>query len=196
MPISTAWSRVPSTRSRDWEEPASPNRVYVSRPSFGVPAHPQAYGPSTMTKRMIVGLLVALFAGFAAAAVLASPRDDQYGNSVTQETAPIVTTGATTTVSTESVSAATTTAETTTAATTTTETTTAATTTTETTTPTVVVSPAENSAPAGGKEAPAAAAGGSELPFTGIGLGLIVAGGLAAAGAGLVLRRVSRGRRS
>ena len=42
---------------------------------------------------------------------------------------------------------------------------------------------------------PAATQQGSELPFTGLELGLIVAGGGAAAGAGLVLRRATRGRR-
>jgi hypothetical protein len=43
---------------------------------------------------------------------------------------------------------------------------------------------------------PAATQPGSELPFTGLELGLIVAGGGAAAGTGLVLRRATRGRRS
>lgn len=43
--------------------------------------------------------------------------------------------------------------------------------------------------------APAQNAGGGSLPFTGLELGLIVAGGCGAAGAGLVLRRATRGRR-
>ena len=36
----------------------------------------------------------------------------------------------------------------------------------------------------------------SQLPFTGLEIGLIVAGGAGAAGAGLALRRGTRGRRS
>lgn len=36
----------------------------------------------------------------------------------------------------------------------------------------------------------------SQLPFTGLEIGLIVAGGAAAAGAGLALRRGTRGRQS
>ena len=57
------------------------------------------------------------------------------------------------------------------------------------TTPTVVKTPS-------GARLPAAAPKGSDLPFTGLELGLIVAGGGAAAGTGLVLRRATRGRRS
>ena len=136
-----------------------------------------------MKKRMLVGLLVALLAGFGAAVVLASPGAEQYGNVVTQESAPgVATQGIEGTTTAETVTVATTTAETTTAGTTTGETT--------TTTPS---SPGPNTPSALG-EAPAS--DGSQLPFTGIELGLIVAGGLAATGAGLVLRRVSRSRRS
>ena len=142
-----------------------------------------------MKKRMLVGLLVALLAGFGAAVVLASPGEDQYGNVVTQESAPGVTTqGIEGTTTAETVTVATTTAETTTAGTTTGETTT-------TTTPSSSSGPnTPSNTPSALGEAPAS--DGSQLPFTGIELGLIVAGGLAAAGAGLVLRRVSRSRRS
>ena len=45
-------------------------------------------------------------------------------------------------------------------------------------------------------KATAGAVHGSDLPFTGLEIGLIVAGGGAAAGAGLVLRRTTRGHRS
>ena len=54
--------------------------------------------------------------------------------------------------------------------------------------PTVVRTPS-------GGTLPAATGPVSELPFTGLELGLIVAGGGAAAGAGLVLRRATRSRR-
>jgi hypothetical protein len=57
------------------------------------------------------------------------------------------------------------------------------------TTPTVVKTPS-------GARLPAATPQGSELPFTGLELGLIVAGGGAAAGTGFVLRRATRSRRS
>ena len=82
-----------------------------------------------MTKRLSSCLLVAVLAGLlVAAVVLASPGEDQYGNPVTQESAPgVATQGIEGTTTAETVTVAgTTTAETTTAGTTTGETTTTA----------------------------------------------------------------------
>jgi len=150
-----------------------------------------------MTKKMIVvGLLVALFAGVAAAVVIAAPVDDQYANAVAEETPPAVATQAGV-AGTTTGEAGTTTGETVTGAATTTEPTTTGATTTEATTTTAGNAPSAPSGPntpSAAGEAPATES--SQLPFTGIALGLIVAGGLAAAGTGLVLRRVSRSRRS